>query len=403
MKPIAPTVSGSPSLSSLTGKPFSFRPPGRLLDFMREAGDPRLINLAAGVPSPDLLPTSHLADAFSQGLRNDGGAMFAYHEPEGDPALREILAIRLGLRGIEVRSDGIVTTTGCTQALQLALALLCKPGDVVACECPVYYGLLELLSHFALEILPLPLRGDDGIDIDEMETLLQKHHPRCLVVCSTLSNPSGATVPESRREQFVEICRKAGVKVIEDEVYAELCDGVPPRPLRSYDDGNTVFYITSFSKSIAPGLRMGFAVPGPHFEEFAELKCKQDMHGCVVSEVMLREYLRGPAEQTLGLLKQTFARRRALAKEAIASAFPADACVSNPRGGFMFWVELAREVDLRGMQNELRKQRIAFAHGQVFFPRQEQQRFMRLNCAKASEEDLVAGLKVVGRLLQESD
>ncbi len=402
MKSIAPTVPGRHSLNSLTGKPFSFHPPGRLLDFMREAGDPRLINLAAGVPSPGLLPASQLADAFSQGLRNDGGAMFAYHEPEGDPELREILAIRAGLRGIDVKSGGIVITTGCTQALQLALALLCKPGDVVACECPVYYGLLELLSHFELEVLPLPLHGDEGIDIDEMEALLHEHHPRCLVVCSTLSNPSGATIPESSRERFVEICRKAGVKVIEDEVYAELCDGVPPKPLRSYDDGNTVFYITSFSKTIAPGLRVGFAVPGPHFEEFAELKCKQDMHSCVISEVMLREYLRGPADQTLDLLKRTFARRRALAQEAIAEAFPADACVSKPRGGFMFWVQLAREADLRGMQNELRKQRIAVAHGQVFFPRQEQQRFMRLNCAKASEQDLVSGLREVGRLLQES-
>jgi DNA-binding transcriptional MocR family regulator len=400
MKTIAPTVPGSHSLNSLTDEPFSFHPPGRLIDFMREAGDPRLINLAAGVPSPALLPASQLADAFSQGLRIDGGAMFAYHEPEGDPKLREILAMRMRLRGVEVNSGGIVTTTGCTQALQLALDLLCKPGDVVACECPVYYGLLELLCHFGLKVLPLPLHGDDGIDIDAMEALLREHHPGCLVVCSSLSNPSGATIPESRREQFVEICRNEGVKVIEDEVYAELCDGVPPKPLRSYDDGSTVFYITSFSKSVAPGLRVGFAVPGPQFEEFAELKCKQDMHGCVISEVMLREYLQGPADQTLNCLKQTFARRRALAREAIATTFPADACVSNPRGGFMFWVQLAREVDLRGMQGELRKQRIAVAHGQVFFPRQEQQRFMRLNCAKASEDDLVSGLRVVGGLLQ---
>jgi DNA-binding transcriptional MocR family regulator len=401
MKPIAPTVPGSHSLYSLTGEPFSFRPPGRLLDFMREAGDPNLINLAAGVPSPALLPTSQLADAFARGLRNDGGAMFAYHEPEGDPQLRELLASRVGLRGIEVESSGIVITTGCTQALQLALDLLCKPGDVVACECPVYYGLLELLSHFALKILPLPLHGDEGIDIEMMEELLRKHRPRCLVVCSTLSNPSGATLPESRREQFVDICRDAGVKVIEDEVYAELCDGVPPKPLRSYDDGKTVFYVTSFSKTIAPGLRVGFAIPGPHFEEFAEQKCKQDMHGCVVSEVILREYLQGPAQQTLDLLKETFARRRTLARDAIAATFPADARVSNPRGGFMFWIELAHEVDLRGMQNELRKQRIAVAHGQVFFPRQEEERFMRLNCAKASEEDLVSGLRIVGHLLQE--
>jgi DNA-binding transcriptional MocR family regulator len=388
------------SLRSLGHSPHRFQHPWRLLDFMREAGDPRLINLAAGVPSPDLLPTAQLAAAFASGVEKDGGAMFAYHEPEGDVVLRKIVAERLAKRGVKARGEDFVLTTGCTQALQIALAVLCKPGDVVACECPVYYGLLELLSHFDLRVLPLPLHGDEGVDIDAMEALFAKYPPRCVVVCSSLSNPSGATIPEDRRERFVEVCRKAKVKVIEDEVYAELCDGTPPRPLRSYDDGSDVFYVSSFSKSIAPGLRVGMALPGPFFEQVAELKCKQDMHGCVVSEVTLREYLLGPAEETLAALKRTFARRRALAREAIAETFPEGAGVSNPRGGFLFWVELAEEVDLEALQGVLRRRRIAFAHGQVFFPRREQQRFMRLNCAKASEEDLVAGLRALGRGLQ---
>lgn len=364
---------------------------------MREAGDPRLINLAAGVPSPALLPAEQLASAFAAGLEKDGGAMFAYHEPEGDSALRSILARRLRKRGVKASGEDFVITTGCTQALQIALAVMCRPGDVVACECPVYYGLLELLSHFGLRVLPLPLHGDDGVDLDAMESLLKKYSPRCVVVCSTLSNPSGATIPEGERERFVDICRRAKAKVIEDEVYAELCDGIPPRPLRSYDDGSCVLYVSSFSKSIAPGLRVGMALAGPFFEQVAELKCKQDMHGCVVSEVTLREYLLGPAEATLAALKNTFARRRMLAREAIADTFPEDARVSNPRGGFMFWVELAKEADLEALQGHLRRRRIAFAHGQVFFPRREQQRFMRLNCAKASEDDLVEGLRALGR------
>jgi DNA-binding transcriptional MocR family regulator len=388
-------------LRSLGRPPHLFQHPWRLLDFMREAGDPRLINLAAGVPSPALLPTAQLAAAFEAGVERDGGAMFAYHEPEGDRTLRDLLARRLRKRGVKARGDDFVITTGCTQALQIALAVLCEPGDVVACECPVYYGLLELLSHFGLQVLPLPLHGDDGVDVDAMEKLFAAYPPKCVVVCSTLSNPSGATIPEADRERFVEICRKAKVKVIEDEVYAELCDGPLPRPLRSYDDGSGVFYVSSFSKSIAPGLRVGMALPGPScFEAVAELKCKQDMHGCVVSEVTLREYLQGPAEETLAALKQTFIRRRLLARAAIAETFPDDSRISNPRGGFMFWVELAREVDLQALQQKLRRRRIAFAHGQVFFPRREQQRFMRLNCAKASEEDLVTGLRALGRGLR---
>ena len=151
------------SLRSLGHPPHRFQHPWRLLDFMREAGDPRLINLAAGVPSPALLPTAQLESAFTLGVEKDGGAMFAYHEPEGDVALRNILAKRLRKRGVKARGSDFVVTTGCTQALQIALAVMCKPGDVVACECPVYYGLLELLSHFGLQVLPLPLFEGDPL------------------------------------------------------------------------------------------------------------------------------------------------------------------------------------------------------------------------------------------------
>ena len=265
-------------------EPSRFHAHGRLVDFMRQADEPGLINLAAGVPGLDALPTRQLQEAFGRAFESDGAAMFAYHHPEGDRPLRDLLAARLQTRGASVDGSQIITTTGCTQALQVMLSVLLSPGDVVAVEAPAYYGMLELLSEAGARVLPIPVRDGDGIDPDEADSLLSRWKPKCLIVCSALSNPSGATVSDRRRELLVEICRRDGVRLIEDDIYGELLDGGSPRSMLSYDeDGSTVSYVTSFSKSVSPGLRVGFCVPGKLHEEFAARKCQHDLHSSVVS------------------------------------------------------------------------------------------------------------------------
>jgi len=198
-------------------EPRPFRAAGRLVDFMRQADEPGLINFAAGVPGLDSLPTEELQAAFMRAFSHDGAKMFAYHHPEGDHALREQLAARLQTRGAKVRGPELVTVTGCTQGVQLLISILIKPGDIVAVEAPAYYGMLEVLSVAGAKVLPLPITGPDGIDLDATEELLTRWKPRALIVCAALSNPSGVTIPESKRPRLVEICRKNGVRLIEDD------------------------------------------------------------------------------------------------------------------------------------------------------------------------------------------
>jgi DNA-binding transcriptional MocR family regulator len=241
--------------------------PGRLIDFMRQADEPGLINLAAGVPSLESLPTAQLGESFQRAFAEDGAAIFGYHHPEGDRELRELLAARLRTRDADVSGAQLFTVTGCQQGLQLLLDVLAQPGDIVACEVPAYYALLELIAVRGCRVLPLPVRGPEGFDLAEVETLLAAWKPKCLFVCTTLANPSGATLPESKRGPLVEICRRHGVRVIEDDIYAELVETGAPKPLRAFDDGSTVSYVSSFSKSVSPGLRVGVCVPGTIYEE----------------------------------------------------------------------------------------------------------------------------------------
>ncbi|MDQ3620925.1 MAG: PLP-dependent aminotransferase family protein [Verrucomicrobiota bacterium] len=383
--------------------PLPFRANARLLDFMRQAGEPGLINLAAGVPGLDALPADRLRECIERALREEGAALFAYHHPAGDPALRDRLAERLRLRGAAVAGGQLITTTGCTQALQVMLAVLLQPGDIVAVEAPAYYGMLELLSQAGARVLPIPVRGDDGLDVEAAADALTRWRPRCLVVCSSLSNPSGATVPESNRERLVELCRELGVRIIEDDIYAELVDAGAPKPMLAYDDGSTVAYVSSFSKTVSPGLRVGVCVPGTLLEEFAARKCQQDLHSSVLSEVALREFLEhGALDSHLENLRQRNRRRRTLALAAIERSFPLGTLMTHPRGGYMLWAQLPRRLDLAEVRKRARVQGIVFAAGPAFFAGEPEQSYLRLNCAKATEEDLTSGLETLGQILSQT-
>ena len=382
-------------------EPQTFRAAGRLIDFMRQADEPGLINLAAGVPGLDALPADELRAAFARGFEKEGAKMFAYHHPEGDRALRDHLAARLNARGANLRGDQLVTVTGCTQGLQLMLSVLVQPGDIVAVEAPAYYGLLELLSVAGVRVLPLPVADGDGIDPAQAEPLLARWKPRCLIVCTALSNPSGATVPVANRERLVALCRTHGVRLIEDDIYGELVDGGAPKTMLAWDDGSTVSYVTSFSKSVSPGIRVGVCVPGSLHEDYAARKCQQDLHSAVTSEVTLREFLEsGALDPHLARLRERNRHRRTIALDAIARSFPAGTRVTPPRGGYMLWAEMPRTIDLAAVRDAARAERIVFASGAVFFTQPPEKTCLRLNCAKATEAELLHGLTTLGAILR---
>jgi DNA-binding transcriptional MocR family regulator len=381
-------------------EPFHFEPRGRLIDFMRQAEMPGIINLAAGVPGMDALPAGELHTAFETAFRKRRASVFAYHHPEGDPVLRQLLAERLKQRGARVEGGDVLTTTGCQQGLQLMMTLLVRPGDVVACQVPIYYALLELISAAGARILPIPEHGPDGIDPEELKELVKQWNPKCLFLCPTLSNPSTVTLSNSQREKIVEICRQQKVRIIEDDIYAELVEAGAPKPMRAFDDGSTVSYVSSYSKCIAPGLRAGFCVPGDLFQAAATLKCQQDMHSSVVSESILRTFLEMRyMDGHLARLRPRNALRLEAAVEAVNKSFPADTKVQRPEGGYMIWVELPEGSDVAMLAQNAKERGVVFASGSVFFPGEIPQPTLRLNCSKAEHSDLVQGIHVLGSVL----
>jgi 2-aminoadipate transaminase len=381
--------------------PYAFRPRGRLLDFMRQVGNPDLINLAAGLPSTECVPKAALQEAFAETLRTNADEALGYHTPDGDLKLREILVDRFQRRGIRTAVDQMIITTGCTQALHGMIRLLTRPGDVVACEAPAYYATLEILGDLGIRVLPIPVRDNEGIDLELTRTLFRRFRPALFVICSTLSNPSGSTLSNEARIELVKICQDSGTRILEDEIYGELSEIPDLKPIRAYDDGSTVAYVTSFSKSVAPGLRIGVCLPGTDSDSFALLKCQQDMHSATLCEVAFRNYLeRNQLDRHLEFLRGFNRRRRELAIRVIHQSFPGSTRVWEPAGGFMLWAELPAGIDIEWVYRQAMEMKVAFCRGAVFFTSEnEHVGAMRLNCSRPTESALVKGLTILGQIM----
>ncbi len=383
--------------------PYRFTPRTRLLDVMRQAADPLLINLAAGLPSSDCVPKVELKTAFDLALGAFADEALGYHTPDGDYGLREILTERFARRGIRTTAERMVLTTGCTQALNGMIRLLASWGDIVACEAPAYYATLEILGDIGCRILPVTVKGNEGLDLELAATLFDRYRPKVLVLCSTLSNPSGATLSNEARAALLDICRRTETKIVEDEIYGDLSEQTDLRPIRALDDGSTVSYVTSFSKTVAPGIRVGACLPAGDVDRFARLKCQQDMHSSTLCEVAFRKYLEMETfDHHLQHVRTLNAGRRQLALNLIRENFPAGTQVIPPDGGFLLWAELPRTGLIEDLYSASLRNGVAFCPGTAFYSAHTETCAMRINCSRPTERQLIKGIRTLGRLARQA-
>ena len=377
-------------------------PPIRLLDLMRQTEDPHVINLAAGIPSADFLPLDALRTALEGELASRAREMFSYHRPEGAALLRDAIRDYLSVRGVNVQSDQILVTTGCSGALATMMNTVLKRGDTVVCEAPAYYGQLELLRAIGVKFRTVNTSvGQEPEPAKWEKALKAKPKPKLLVVTSTLSNPSGATLKEEWRPKMVEMCRKMGVPILEDDIYGDLLGRGRPKPLRAYDDGSTVLYVTSFSKTVAPGLRIGFALPGKWMDAAADRQCRQTIHGGVPPEFITASFLRsGRMEGHLEMLRSVYAKRRELAGGILSRELPEGIRADGPSGGYMLWVRGGRPGLMEEVSKQCLAKGVAVVGGGIFFANPPKEACFRLNCARATPEDLARGVGIFCEVLK---
>jgi DNA-binding transcriptional MocR family regulator len=289
------------------------------------------------------------------------------------------------------------------EAINLALRAVTKPGDLVALESPTYYGFLQILQSLGLRALEIPTHPRSGISLEALELALAEHPVKAVLVMPNVSNPVGASMSDAAKKRLVELLAAKNVPLIEDHIYAELqFEPAAPRPAKAFDRNGNVMLCSSFSKTLAPGLKVGWIAPGRWRDAVRMLKFMSSGGQSELVELAVAELLEsGGYERSLRQLRRRFESQVDVARGVIAESFPRGTRVTRPAGAYIVWVELPKGCDSVALFERLLERGITIAPGPMFSASQRYRNCMRLSVGQAWAERHELALREVGRLAQE--
>jgi len=357
------------------------------------------------VPSNELLPGEKLARTLGAIARKLGPASIAYDMAPGSETLRRELARRSLEYSCSLKPDDFIVTIGGTEALSLALRATCKPGDTVAVESPTYYGLVNMLRELRLQALPVRMNGPQGLDLDALESTLRRTRVSACVVIPNFNNPTGALMPDENKRRLLEILSARDIPIIEDDIYGDLQhEGPRPRCVKTFDRNGGVLLCSSFSKTLAPGYRIGYLAGGRWHDRVLRLKKSSSLCGPTLPALAVAEFLKnGGYDRYLRSLRLKYRHQVAQMREAIVETFPAGIGLSRPAGGFVLWCELPAKVDSMELFRQARAADISIAPGPLFSAQNGHQNFIRLNCGHPWSTQIERSIGVLGHLVKRLD
>lgn len=363
---------------------------------------PDIISFAGGLPAPELFPTAEVAQSFYQVISEDGAAALQYSTTEGFPPLREYVAARMRAKGMRVEANNILITSGSQQGLDLAAKVLINAGDKVIVERPTYLAALQTFSLFEAEFIGVE-SDDEGMDVEDLERQLWRHDDvKLIYLVANFQNPSGTTLSLERRRRLVELAAEYGVRIVEDDPYGELrYRGQHLPSLKSLDPENYVIHLSTFSKTMTPGLRLGWMVADA--ELYAKLviaKQATDLHTNTAAQRAAHYYLINYAPDVhIAKIRAVYGERCNVMLDALARHFPAGVRWTKPEGGMFLWVELPPDVNTTELLQSALKEKVAFVPGAPFFANEKPQNFLRLNFSNQKPERIEQGIERLARVI----
>jgi DNA-binding transcriptional MocR family regulator len=371
------------------------------------ASRPEVVSLAGGMPNISGLPLDVVGGAIDELVRSHGPIAMQYGSGQGDPRLREQICDVMRLEGIEAHPDDVVVTVGSQQAVDLVTRIFCDPGDVVLCEAPSYVGALGVFRAYQCDVVHVEMDADGLVPsaLEQAITAVQASGRRIkfLYTIPNYHNPAGVTLSTERRREVLEICRAADVLVLEDNPYGLLgFDEEPHRALRA-DEADGVLYLGSFSKTFAPGFRVGWAL-APHAvreklvlaQESATL-CPPSFSQMAVSAYLQSHDWQGQIKQ----FREMYRERRDAMVEALEDMMPATARWNVPTGGFYVWLNLPEGLDAKAMLPRAVTARVAYVPGTAFFADGFGARSMRLSYCYPSPDRIREGVRRLVGVIEE--
>lgn len=357
---------------------------------------PGMISFAGGNPAPECFPSADLAEITAKIISESGSSVLQYGGTPGIGSLKETVIRMMNARGIEAKNDEVIITSGSTQGIGLAAKTMINPGDVVLTESPSFIGALQTFLTYEANLKGVEM-DENGMDIDDLEEKIKKYKPKFVYVIPTFQNPTGRTMPESRRKKMLEVCEKQNTLILEDDPYCDLRysgDALPP--IKHFDKNNTIVYLMSFSKIVSPGLRVGAAIADRRIiAKYNIAKQGEDLHTSNLSQEIMNAYANsGKLEPHIEDIRANYRAKRD-AMLAKLAGFPKGVTYTRPDGGLFLWAVLPENIDGLKLFNQCVDEGVAFVPGTHFFPEGGHVNTMRLNFSMPTLPQIDKGMDIL--------
>jgi DNA-binding transcriptional MocR family regulator len=370
-------------------------------EVVKAAADPKRVPLGTGAPPPSMFPIARMNRWLSRIARENPAHSARYFFPPGSPELRRQIARRGTDIGMAITADDIVITSGAMEALNLAIRAVVKPGDVVAVERPTYFGILQVLESLGMRVLEIPTHPQRGIDLDRLEHGIRAHRVKACIVMTNCHNPLGFVLEDQAKRELVDLTRRRGIGLIEDDIYGDLAFSERrPKPAKAFDRDGHVLLCSSFSKVLAPGLRVGWIQAGRHRQVVEQLQFINTIAAPSLSQLVVASMLEsGSYQRHVRRLRDACATQVQTMSKAIARYFPPGTRVTRPGGGYFLWVQLPDGIDAEVVRTRALAADISVIPGHICSTSGKFRDHLRLSCASPFTDEIDRALLTLGRVV----
>jgi DNA-binding transcriptional MocR family regulator len=363
-------------------------------------GGTDVTQFALGIPGKSLLPVAKMKKCMIDVMKRKSDSGTNYEPVQGSEVLRrEIAKWSMVMEG-KITEDDLVITSGAMNAVYNCLMAVTQPGDSVAVESPVYFGILQAIHLLGLKAVEIPTHPITGVDLDALKKVLPKLSACCFVV--NYNNPLGFQMPDENKKELVKMLTEHNVPLVEDDVYGNIYFGAGrPKPCKFYDEAGIVMWIGSVSKTLAPGFRVGWVAPGKFKEKIIRQKLVQTVSGPSLFSDVITDFLaHGRYDHHLRMFRKKLYANYLQIQKSVIEYFPDNTKISEPKGGFMLWLELDKRICTEDLYDLAVSQKVNFAPGRMFSQYNQYQNCMRLNYALEWTDRVESDLEKLGKMIK---
>lgn len=361
-----------------------------------------MTQFALGLPGKNFLPVAKLNKGIINAVRKRNDAGTAYEPVQGHESLRRAIAKWALVMEGKITEDDLVITSGAMHAIYNALMAVTSPGDSVAVESPAYFGILQAIKTLGLKAVEIPTHPLFGLDLDALKKVLPEIKACCFI--TNFNNPMGFQMPDENKKELVKLITHYNVPLIEDDIYGNVYFGSErPKPCKFYDEAGLVLWLGSVSKTLAPGYRIGWIAPGKFKDKIIRQKLVQTVCNSSLYSDVITDFLEhGRYDHHLKTFRNKLYANYLQMNRAVETYFPDNTKISQPKGGFMLWLELDERISTTELFNTAQAHKINFAPGRIFSQYNQYNNCMRLNYVLEWNERVESDMEKLGRIIKNS-